>query len=267
MRKDNSIGPFSCAYDPYMTLKSTYDKIKEQWKGDPHCLESYETVKAVQAHREYWKPKEVRLVLLAESHVFTSDKERKSTHIDLNKIDHEISLKLAGIPTDFVRFIYCLGCGENELLDENIEKNSGSPQFWKIFQACIDGPDAFHKILKKNVRDFQRRVENKVTLLFLMKERGIWLLDTSVVALYPKENNQSNLRMAINTSFDEFVEPLLKNMDNPKVIIIGKGVDKLVGQKCLNVIDVISQPNAHPSKKENQINFNKYHRLCSHLES
>lgn len=246
-----------------MDLETTYNKISKQWKGDPHCLESYETVKAVQAHRDYWKPKEVRLVLLAESHVFTPDKERESAHIDLKKINHEVSLKLEGIPPDFVRFIYCLGCGENELLDENIEKNSGSPQFWKLLQACISGPEKFREILKTGETNFQKRVRNKVQLLTEMKNRGIWLVDASVVALYPKEKNQNNLKMAINTSFDEFVEPLLKDIGNPNVIIIGKGVDKLIGQKCLKVIDVISQPNARPSKKENQINFNNCHEMCS----
>jgi hypothetical protein len=41
------------------------------------------------------------------------------------------------LPRGFVRLVYCLAYGENELLDEAIESNKGTPQFWKIFFSCL----------------------------------------------------------------------------------------------------------------------------------
>lgn len=66
-----------------MSLESAYKTIRAKWVGDPQSLESFETAKAIQNHRDYWKPDKVCVVLLAESHVFTSDAERKSTRINL----------------------------------------------------------------------------------------------------------------------------------------------------------------------------------------
>lgn len=167
------------------------------------------------------------------------------------------------MPPDFVRFVYCLGYGEDKLLDGTVERNSGTPQFWKIFQACMGGPDKFHEILKTGERNWLQRVKNKAALLSLMKERGIWLLDASVVALYPKHGRQENLKMAIETSFKHFIEPILQETGNLKEIVIGKGVNSLIGGKVQNVIDVIPQPNAHLSGEEHRGNFAKYHLKCS----
>jgi hypothetical protein len=213
-----------------MNLESAYETIQTQWKGDPQSLESFETVKAVQAHRDYWKPNKnnVRVVLLAESRVFTSDAERKATRINLKQLNSE------GMPPDFVRFVYCLGYGEDELLISRAERNLGTPQFWKMFQACIGGPDKFREILKNKKTgepNWQKRVKNKRALLSNMKERAIWLLDASVVALYPKEGRQNNMGRAIEASLEHFIEPLLEKIGNPKVIVIGKGVHSLVGKK------------------------------------
>lgn len=248
-----------------MSLKSAHSNIKDRWNGNHDCLESYETVKTVQAHRDYWKPKDVRLVLLAESHVYTSDIERNFSKIDLSKVNYETLPKLENIPTDFVRFIYCLGCGENELLDNKVENNLGSPQFWKMFQACISGPEKFREILKTGESNFEKRVGNKVQLLTEMKDRGIWLVDASVVALYPKKNRQTNLKMAIETSYEDFIKPLLNEIGNPKVIVIGKGVGEIVRGKALNTIGIITQPNAFLSSEEQQINFNNCHEMCSQI--
>jgi hypothetical protein len=192
-----------------MCLESTYNTIKKQWVGDTQLLESVETVKAVQAHRDYWKPDEgnVQLILLAESHVFTPDNERATT-INFDGLHQEAPIE--DIPTEFVRFIYCLGYGENELLDIKLLKNTtGSPQFWKLFQVLIGRPENLSEVLKSGERDFNKRVSNKLDILTEMKKRGIWLLDASVVALYPKEGRKKNLRMAVENSFKHYIKPLL----------------------------------------------------------
>lgn len=84
-------------------------------------------------HRAYWRPERVRVVLLAVSHAYTSVPELERRII------------LAGMPGNdlprgFVRLVYCLGYGENELLDRPIiePKNSGTPQYWKLFFSCVN---------------------------------------------------------------------------------------------------------------------------------
>lgn len=83
----------------------------------------------------FWRPTNVRVVLLAESHVFTGapDLERRVVRLPGAP---------SGIPTSFVRLVYCLGYGENDILDRRIAEppNAGTPQFWRIFASCVEGP-------------------------------------------------------------------------------------------------------------------------------
>ena len=55
-------------------LRKTYAAIKEILGDNTEPLDS---VELVEAYRQYFKPKKVRFLLLAESHVFTNDFERQ----------------------------------------------------------------------------------------------------------------------------------------------------------------------------------------------
>jgi hypothetical protein len=58
---------------------------------------------------------------------------------------------MADYPTRYVRFVYCLGYGENDLLDIDLENNTGTPQYWKIFSSCVAKNDKdleFERVLK-----------------------------------------------------------------------------------------------------------------------
>ena len=95
--------------------------------------ESVNVLRRAEEHRRYWRPARVKVVLLAESHVYTTSEELART----------ISLPAsapADLPRGFVRLVYCLGYGENRLLSRSIESpaNSGTPQFWKIFYSCVN---------------------------------------------------------------------------------------------------------------------------------
>ena len=50
----------------YKTLESTLG---------PNSIESFEIVNTVHDYRLFWKPKKVKTVLLAESHVYTSNSD------------------------------------------------------------------------------------------------------------------------------------------------------------------------------------------------
>ena len=90
--------------------------------------ESVDVLRRAEEHRQYWRPERVKVVLLAESHVYTTPDELTRT----------ISLppSAPGWPASWVfRLVYCLGYGESRLLNQQIVSpaNTGTPQFWKIF--------------------------------------------------------------------------------------------------------------------------------------
>ena len=100
-------------------------------------LESMQVVECVHKYREYWKPRKIKVVLLAESHAYTSESNFK---YKISKKYYE-NLALAQYPENYVRFVYCIGYGENQILDNkktnNDLKNPGTPQYWKLFFSCI----------------------------------------------------------------------------------------------------------------------------------
>jgi hypothetical protein len=105
-----------------MTLEETYYGTNRILGNDAEPLES---VRLVETYRRYLKPETVRVVLLAESHVFTSDEDRR---IAIPPIDD-----LPGYPKQYARFVYCLGLGERDLTnDPHHPRRDGTPQFWKV---------------------------------------------------------------------------------------------------------------------------------------
>jgi len=139
-----------------MTLEETYHEINQILGNNAEPLES---VLLVETYRRYFKPETVRVVLLAESHVFTSEEDRRVT---IPPIDG-----LPGYPTQYARFVYCLGCGERDLTrDPRHRRGDGSPQFWKVLYACdnrIESHEDFRLILRG--MSFTQRLQNKINLL------------------------------------------------------------------------------------------------------
>lgn len=100
-------------------LNETYCKVK-RILGEH--TESLESVQLVETYRRFLKPEKVRIVLLAESHVFTHDADRK---VPIPPIPD-----LPGYPAQYARFVYCLGYGEKDLTRSAIHpKRDGTPQF------------------------------------------------------------------------------------------------------------------------------------------
>ncbi len=63
------------------TLEEAYHEVERNLSSH---IEPLESVQLVEEYRRYWMPEKVRVVLLAESHVFTSDEDRRIVvpHID-----------------------------------------------------------------------------------------------------------------------------------------------------------------------------------------
>jgi len=84
---------------------------------------------AVEQHRWAWKPQNVRVLLVAESHVYTSA-EDSALHVRTELLPE----RARHAPREFVRLVYCLGYGETWLLDSRPrQSNAGTWQFWNIF--------------------------------------------------------------------------------------------------------------------------------------
>jgi hypothetical protein len=136
------------------------------------------------------------------------------------------------MPKGFVRLVYALGYGGNCLLDEPIvsPRNSGTPQYWKIFRSCATVPGVlpnFADLQISRTHDSHSRVRAKIKLLSVLQERGIWLVDASVAALYrpgqpaltPREKG-----VVLQTSSDAYTHAVLEAAEPEAVLCIGIGV-------------------------------------------
>jgi len=166
-------------------LEKTYEIVRSSILHS-ELLDSVEVVKQVERYRQFWRPKIVNVVLLAESHVYIDEQECR-VRCRTSILDDIFLPENRDYPTNFVKLVYCLGYGENWLLERAIDDNSGTWQFWKIFSSCVaedKGDLGFDKILKTKTRNNHQRLPNKVDVLRKMKAKGIWLLDASIVGIY-----------------------------------------------------------------------------------
>ena len=116
--------------------------------------------------------------------------------------------------TDFVGLIYCLAFGEKEALTNatpcggaprcntsECESNRGTSQFWTLLSACARGTnytplgvESKHAdvcknkfavdLLKSGRLSTLNRLKAKLEILQTLKDRGVWLIDTSVIGWY-----------------------------------------------------------------------------------
>jgi hypothetical protein len=229
--------------------------------------EPLEVLQRVEEHRLYWRPLKSRVILLAESHVYTSREELLRTLRAIPELP-------ANMPRGFVRLVYALGYGEDTLLDEPItsRKNSGSPQYWKIFQTCATVPGVppdFTTLLVSHAPDSRARMRAKVGLLSLLQERGIWLVDASVAALY--RPGQSVLtprakRIILQTCWDFYTRAVLEAADPKAVLCIGVGVARALRTR-LDTTGIpwagVPQPQAHLSAQKHREIQAVYAAVCA----
>jgi hypothetical protein len=239
------------------TLNETYSEIRNIL-GDE--IEPLESVQLVETYRQYMKPEKVNVLLLAESHVFTENSDREILIPEIKELPH--------YPKQYARFVYCLGYGERNFTKSHLHpKRDGTPQFWKIFYSCnnpIVSSKDFSPILGKT--SHQQRLQNKICLLKELKEKGVWLVDTSIVALYKNGNKFPNMFQALEKSWDSYTKNVVKSANPNHVICIGKGVAGVVEQDLKKYFpdkySVIAQPNAFLSSKEHMDNYMLYSKIC-----
>jgi hypothetical protein len=224
-------------------------------------VEPFEALERAEAHRAFWRPADVRVVLLAESHVFTSPADLERSIVRLPDAG-------AGIPTGFVRLVYCLGYGENDILDRRISEppNAGTPQFSRIFASCVGGPPLaadFRATLSSNVHSHVR-VANKLALLCRLRDAGVWLLDASPAALYsPAEAKPSSriIDQAIDLGYELHVRHAIEAATPSEIVCVGIGVGNVLAARLRRIcasITVVPQPNAHLTAAEHDAAWAAY---------
>ncbi len=214
-------------------------------------------------HRRYWRPDRVKVVLLAESHVYTTIGELARTIVLPSSAPSDL-------PRGFVRLVYCLGYGENRLLNRPIlaPPNSGTPQFWKIFYSCVNpltGHSDFAGIQASSA--VAARIESKIEVLKRLRERGVWLLDTSLAALYlpgkPKPAAAA-VERCLQVSWDCHVGDIVSSSGPSEIVCIGKGVARALGDRFSATqarVTVLPQPNARLSSAEHGESLRTYFRV------
>jgi hypothetical protein len=242
---------------PMEAVNHAYTRIRAVVGND---CEELESVQLVETYRRVLRPSRVRVVLLAESHVFTSAKDRA--------IAIPVIPELPGYPTQYARFVYCLGYGERTLTGHpSHPSRDGTPQFWKIFHSCahpVSSPADFGQVLKKTTH--QERIRNKAKLLCDLKANGVWLVDTSIVALYKGGKKVPNMHLALRESWRAYTRDVVISSDPQHVICIGKGVARVIGDDLKrlfgNKVTTIAQPNARLPSAEHMANYQRYGSIC-----
>jgi hypothetical protein len=225
------------------TLRDAHERLG----GLLPAVEPFEALERAEAHRAFWRPAKVRVVLLAESHVFTgpSDLERRIVRLPGAP---------AGVPVSFVRLVYCLGYGENHILDRRIDepRNGGTPQYWGLFASCVDGPtrsEDFRATLGSGAPSHVR-VANKLALLGRLRDTGVWLLDASPAALYGPGGVKPTSRAideAIDLGYELHVRHALEAAAPSEIVCVGIGVGGVLASRLRRTgatITVVPQPNS-----------------------
>lgn len=174
-----------------VALKETYEQGKRTITNlDPRAKppEPFEHIKKVEEHRWHWRPPCPRLILIAESHVYTATEAL----IDQDKLGDFFRPEDELPPNEYVALVYCLGYGENQLLTKPQQHRESvgkvTWQFWDIFGRLT------HRGKQPRVGHGtpEKRVKWKIDTLSQLKSCGVWLLDASVHAIYLGERKTSS---------------------------------------------------------------------------
>ena len=87
-------------------------------------------------------------------------------------------------------------------------------------------------------------MKNKLDLLNKLKDRGIWLVDASIIGIDRK--NPKTKKKVLKCCWQNYTKNLLRYLNPEHVIIIGKGVGKVIKNDLENDLaiscSVIKQP-------------------------
>ncbi len=223
-------------------LENCYIKIMEIL--GPDYKEPLEVIKTVEEYRQYWKPKVVKTLLLAESHVYTTSE-------DYSRRKNKLDSILPNYPSNFVRFVYCINYRETR-------------QFWRIFYSTLNWIESHQDF--EFIKDFN----NKLKILQQMKERGIWLVDASICGLYIPGGSKPRpikVKQALCCSWNGYVKNVIEKSKPERIVVIGKTVWNEISQffssELLSKSNWVYQPNARLEGDGHIKNYQKIFQLCN----
>lgn len=211
--------------------------------------ESIEVALAVEAHRWFWKPQNIKTIIFANSREITSQAE----------LGHQVKVSWAKLdsqtpPNSFVRSLYCLGFGESYLvpsLDEDL--NAGDQALWYSLaeMAEVEIPVSKQETLQ--------RLEWKFRLLRKMVQRGIWLMDVSL-------HGGRGDRELISAWYEHYGSRVIENLESPSLVAFGKSLYDELQATGIKVDDFVYHPRGlrEDEQKVHQIEaMKRIHSLTS----
>ncbi len=238
------------------TLRQAYNLLCRLLPATSY--EPFDSVRNAEMHRWFWKPERVKTVILAESHVFTPVEESEQRMVYPKFLEQ--------LPTEYVRLVYCLGYGEQGALGIQMPKKTGTPQYWKLFAyAAGQNPVLVQKTGTTNTIE---RLHNKWALLCALKEKGVWLLDTSILGLANLPSGKPGKDMLdeiLYQSWQCYIAPIIEAERPEKILCVGKGLwGMLRGElkRKTPQADWVYQPNARLSKHAIEENQQKIATFC-----
>lgn len=206
-------------------LRRTHAAGVETLAASKLSAEAVEAAILAERHRWFWRPKNPKLLLVAESHVFTSD-EDLAIRID-NEMLRDFSRPGAVPPPHgYVRLVYCLGYGEPEILRNAPDghNNSGTQNYWDIF-GRITG--RLPQPLQDNGHGLDQRLRWKLETLRHLCRHGIWLLDAAVHAIclgYGNRRPPDIQRLLHQQWWARYGRHVVAGCEGAKTWVIGKTV-------------------------------------------
>jgi len=211
-------------------------KGREVLLGAGLKLEPSDVAIAVERHRWAWKPERVRVLLIAESHVYTSDgdfRARIRTQLLPPAAQHA--------PVEYVRLVYCLGYGESRLLTHAPAGNGGTWQFWNLFGRLVGTG-------RQPTRSpFTERLAWKIATLHAMRDLGVWLLDASLHAIYMPGATRVPPQVASSLHriwWRSYGAWLLDQHRGAYLCAVGAGVSRVLAELGVQLDNWVYQPQA-----------------------
>ncbi|MEO0947142.1 MAG: hypothetical protein AAFY11_03180 [Cyanobacteria bacterium J06641_5] len=203
---------------------------------------------AVEAYRWAWRPECLKIILIAESHIYTSaDDLALSANTNQLSAASRDAVRLG--PQQFARIIYCLGYGEPELLAGSpSRRNAGTRQFWDLF-GRLAGTGLQPR--KGDGHNLAQRLQWKISTLQRLQKLGIWVLDASVHAIYAPGGQRlpDRLKLALHRHWWEDYGSFLLAEQAAEIWIIGKTVADTFARLGVSFAGWIYQPGAGRSPK------------------
>jgi hypothetical protein len=118
--------------------------------------------------------------------------------------------------------------------------------------------------LKGSTKNLKDRVNNKIDLLERLREKGIWLVDSSIVGINKLPRKQREEIIAL--SWNNYVKHLIKESKPKYLICVGKTVWNLLERKIKEMgipSNYVNQPQAHLTSAEREKEHKKLQGICS----